>query len=258
MIDLTYGLRREQALQHGIRFGHFDSARFGLHLHARTSMTPHEKEAIASIPHMQGVVDMSHLLGHRVYENREITYIFYRFGVEKQPTHELYNAHSARDFHTTIENLLMQEFDQELHDSFEPDFYYTGKCKDVVVTDEYNLKRLRVELTFDLHPFKIDKHLESEDLFDSFNFDLDAFHNGLRFTVASGQPLRLYNTSLKVLLPEIQLISGSASLQNEGGRATLVSGAARRYPGFRLQKGMNDIQVTGNGVVQFDWRKERI
>jgi hypothetical protein len=265
-LDLIYGRPAEQAVQHGIRFGNFDSLRFRLHQHDRTAITPTEKEVTANIPYAQGVVDMSGLLGNRIYANRAITYVFYRFGVHTHPPEARnprrhHSSHTARDFQTTIENLLMVGFDQELIDSYEPDFHYIGKCREVIVEDEYSRNRLRVQITFDLYPFKIANHTESEDLFDPFNFDLDAFHNGLSYTISGSQRLLLYNASQKVLMPLVRVGGGGLTLQNQEGMAspiTLEPGAAQTYRTFRLWLGMNTIDLHGSGTVWFDWRKERI
>jgi len=259
MIDITHGLSIEQSPRHYIEFGLFDSRRFGLNLHERQGNTPNEKEITTSIPYMQGVVDMSNLLGHRVYDNREITYTFYRFGVNRKGT--------ARDFQTTITNLLMREFDQQLDDSFEPDFFYQGKCREVVVTDDYDRNRLRIEITFDLYPFKIAKHTEGDDLFDPFNFDIDAFHNGLRFAVTNQQrTIHLYNASQLVLRPEITTNVNDVELSRDGNEwIPLRNGTAIVYRSheFRLALGMNELRLrrrngTGTATVLFNWRKERI
>ena len=254
MIDITHGLNMEQSPSNYIEFGHFDSRRFGLNLHERIGDTPSEKGITTSIPYMQGVVDMSNLLGNRIYDNRGITYVFYRFGVNRKGT--------ARDFQTTITNLLMREFDQRLEDSFEPDFFYQGKCQEVVVIDDYDRNRLRIEITFDLYPFKIAKHTEGDDLFDPFNFDIDAFHDGLNFIITE-QPstIQLYNASQLVLRPLVTA-SGAIELTRAGRRTLeLEVGTERTYRDFRLEQGMNTLtlrSLSGNANISFDWRKERI
>ena len=258
MIDITHGLSIEQSPRHYIEFGLFDSRRFGLNLHERQGNTPNEKEITTSIPYMQGVVDMSNLLGHRVYDNREITYTFYRFGVNRKGT--------ARDFQTTITNLLMREFDQQLDDSFEPDFFYRGKCQEVVVTDDYDRNRLRIEITFDLYPFKIARNTEADDLFDPFNFDIDAFHNGLNFTVTN-QPrtIHLYNASQLVLRPVVTASAADIELLRDNREPIPLrqgTGIVARPHEFRLSQGMNVLTLrrrgAGTATVSFDWRKERI
>jgi len=281
-IDLTHGLDTSQVPQNYIRFGkfsesdrptdcthcsncescsdcgyYFNSRRFGLYLHERIAPTPPESEVTARIPFRQGVVDMSNLLGNRIYNNREITFVFYRFGVQKNI------SSTARDFQTTIENLLMREFDQRLDDSFEPDFHYVGKCKEVLVTDEYHRNRLRVEITFDLYPFKIDNHMESADLFDAFNFDIDAFQrieHGLSFNVSGTTTIKLYNSGQKVLTPTVHVSGGDVTLTCERTVCRLEEDSSRQYPGFRMLLGMNivTLSVSGAATVNFDWRKERI
>ena len=255
---MIHGLSLEQSPRHYIEFGHFDSRRFGLHLHERTGDTPSEKEVTTSIPYMQGVVDISNILGNRIYDNREITYTFYRFGASRRGT--------ARDFQTTITNLLMREFDQQLDDSFEPDFFYRGKCQEVVVTDDYDRNRLRIEITMDLYPFKIARHTEGDDLFDPFNFDIDAFHDGLRFTITNQERIiHLYNASQLVLRPEITTSVDDVELSKDGNEwMPLSSGTAALYRPyeFRLELGLNELRLrrssAGTTTVLFNWRKERI
>ena len=263
--DLTNGLDLHQSPQHYITFGLFDSRRFRLNLHERTAPTPNEKEVLANIPYRQGVIDVSNLLGNRIYEQREITYSFYRFGV---------NRGHARDFQTTIENLLMGAFDTRLDDSYEPDFHYMGKCREVSVRDDYDRLRLRVDITFDLYPFKIDNHDESADLFDPFNFDLDAFQNGLVFELkqinlfgevegaqAEAQRIRLYNASQKTHHPTVKVSSGTVTIEINGIEHVFIEGE-EKYPHFRLKPGMNDILIKfvsdEDVTVALDWRKERI
>jgi phage-related protein len=258
---LNYGMSMDEFPQHCIKYGNFDSKRFRLHLNERMAGTPSEKEVTASIPYMQGVVDMSRLLGNRIYANREITYVFYRFGVDmhrasERSMHPKNSSHTARDFQTTIENQTMCGFDEILYDSFEPDFHYIGKCKEITVEDEYSVNRLRVEIKFDLYPFKIANHTEAEDLFDPFNFDMDAFHNGLTFAVSGGQRILLYNASQKVLTPTV---TGTSNMRIEkDGAIYEVRSGETQTPGLRLKLGMNELQVSGTGTLRFDWRKERI
>ena len=265
MLDITQGLLMHAVPRHYIAFGPFDSRDFGLNLHQRTAPTPPEKEILATIPYRQGVIDMSNLLGHRVYDNRQITYTFYRFGVKQN---------SARDFQTTIENLLMRAFDQQLIDSYEPDFYYSGKCQEVQVIDEYNRNRIRIQLTFDLYPFKMDKNMEQADLFDPFNFDLDAFQGAplgleaLHFEVThEPRTLNLYNASQQVVNPIIQTATSGIRLSHHHHELNVLPGQARTYPSFRLAQGMNTVilrldettpATTPLALMSFNWRKERI
>lgn len=259
MIDLTHGLRMQNTTSNYITFGLFQSRRFNLFLHERVAQTPAEKEVTASIPYMQGVVDLSNLIGNRIYENRTITYTFYRFGVGVSRI----SPNTARDYQTTIENLVMGEFAQRLDDSYEPDFHYTGKCKEVIVTDEYSHRRLKVEITFDLYPFKIDNHMESADLFDAFNFDLDAFQDDISFNVSEeGRNILLYNAGQRTISPVVRADSSGITLLSDGITHKILEGAFT-YPNLRLKPGMNEAYISGSSEISganiaFDFRKERI
>jgi len=259
--DLTHGLDMSQSPANYIIFGNFDSRRFRLNLHERVANMSKEKEVIADIPYHQGVIDVSNILGNRIYEQREITYSFYRFGV---------NRGLACDFQTTIENLLMSGFDDCLTDSYEPDFYYTGKCKDIEVIDDYDRKRLRIQITFDLYPFKIDKHWESRDLFDPFNFDLDAFQNNLIFNrhfnhEGHTENILLYNASMRTHKPRVTLNAGDVELSVNGVTHYFIAPETEdENHRLRLKPGFNTVQArrlmsSANSVrISFDWRKERI
>ena len=59
-----------------ISFGDFNSRDAGWYLQKREAPTPDEKEIVESIPFMQGVLDLSRLLGQRVFESSELTYAF--------------------------------------------------------------------------------------------------------------------------------------------------------------------------------------
>lgn len=262
--DLTDGLEAQWNIEHEITFGKFRSFRLGLHLHERLAVTPVEKEVKVDIPYRQGAIDMSRLTGGRIFYNRTITYVFYRFNVEQKNAKVL-----ANHFQTTIENLLMREFDQELHDSYDPEFHYKGKCSEVVVLDEYSHKRLRVEITFDLYPFKISNRAESTDLFDPLNFELDVFQDELRFAVGtSWQTIQVYNAGHKIVAPSIIAQNSAGATIATTGLEISMNGRIYRPTGepnfarIRLTPGVNVLQLRRTtGSVQWmrlDWQKEWI
>ena len=199
----------EHEIRHGIQFGDFDSRCFRLFLHERIAPTPKEKEVKVSIPYRQGLIDLSGIMGQRVYENREITYIFYRFGVAMDDAGVIQSA---------IENLLMREIETELYDSYEPAFYYRGKCREIFVDDDYPHNRLRIEMTFDLHPFKFRHELESElreaEVFDQFIFDIDTFQHSytqdalvVDHSAGQSQQVVIHNNSKRNVRPIINSIA---------------------------------------------------
>lgn len=280
MIDLSNGLTFSLTPEHYIVFGDFDSRHFGLHLNKREASTPSEKTVTASLPHAQGVVDLSNLRGVRNYSNREIVYTFYRFYVKQE------NANASQ---TTIENLVMREFHQTLTDSFEPNYHYTGKCSGVEIEDDYEYKRFVVKITFDLYPFKIGNYPEGNDLWDPFNFNIDVFQK-VEFEV--GDPNIEEEGNLDIVLfnasqnTHSQIISFSAAPLPPEGTATsgpwyAMAGpkidmdgktyvaedvlASDYYLGgglplnrFRFRTGENRFTLRGIGTAKFTWHKELI
>src|SRR5690625_1096386 len=77
MIDLTNGLpNMVTGPKEGFERSGKHTRDFGMWLIDRQAPTPTEKEILESIPFMQGSYDFSNILGERVFENRQLTYVF--------------------------------------------------------------------------------------------------------------------------------------------------------------------------------------
>ncbi|MCL2545591.1 MAG: hypothetical protein FWE06_00155 [Oscillospiraceae bacterium] len=233
--NVTNRLSAEKEITHGIRFGKFNSKEHKLFLHERVAPTPQEKEIKVSVPYQQGCVDMSHLLGHRVYENRTITYTFYRFGVAKNESGNMQSA---------ITNLVMLNFDEPLHDSYESGFFYRGKCREVLVVDEYAHRRLRVEMTFELHPFKLRNDAEI-----------------LRWSVLWDSPTNVHIFNNGVLpIPLTLLSTGYVNIGLNDNQLQEVP--PNRPTLFKLRPGQNEIWMHANRFlftgadITLTWREE--
>lgn len=250
IIDVTNGFSAKKIPQHGIKFGDFSSRNFNLFLQERVAPTPQEKPVSVSVPYRQGSIDMSGILGRRIYENRTISYIFYRFGVKQ---------HESNILQTTIENLVMRETKAELHDSFEPNFYYTGKCREVLVREQYTHKRVEIEMIFDLHPLKRRKVTESKVGFDDFNFDLDVFHERMSLGEAElltieadtqDEAMNIFNSGKQVAPLVINDISGGRITVNNGNTLLLLPG--NNVVTLHLDSGSTSARAV------LDWQKELI
>lgn len=262
-IDLTNGLTIDRAPQHYIIFGNFDSREYGMHLHERFAPTPEEKVNAITIPHRQGVVDFSNISGNRVYENREIVYTFYLPDVAQS---------NANTIQTAFENQIMREFDQTLQDSYDPEYHYIGKCSGVETTDDYAYRRLIIEITFTLYPFKVSNCPEGSDDWDTFHFDTDVFQD-VKFSIGAGKTVnaRLYNAGQSTRSPVITIDVTSGDLPDDGAYFHITkNGVTHSYAfgsiansRFRLQLGVNDLTLTSTltavaWTVELTWHKELI
>lgn len=256
MMELIGGLKLETELLHHIVFGNFDSKDFELYLAGRNAPTPPERQVTVSVPYRHGVIDLSHLRGERMYDNREITYTFYRFGLSR-------NAEAGM-VQTTLENLLMGEFQQTLYDSYEPFFHYKGKCTGVSVQDDFEYGRLIVEVVFELYPFKIANAPESWDLFDGFNFNLDVTQAAMcGRSVTNGETIQIINpgrNTCDMLVTASKAMRVLVSKDNKFGSPDptyeIKAGGGNRV---RLLPGENWTiweNFSGTGYVTLDLYKE--
>lgn len=151
-------------IKEGFRFNGKHSKDFGMRLKSRSAPTPEEKSIIEDLPFVQGVYDFSMMLGDRIFNNRPIKYQFETYERE-------YGNRKVAE--TVIKNWLMRKGIQPLYDDHDRGFHYLAKCTDVSVEDDHQGGRLLIEITFDAYPFMISDLPEGNDVWDTFNFELD-------------------------------------------------------------------------------------
>lgn len=229
-MNLTNGTNLTTDIKHYIKFGEFDSKELDLHLSSRNAPTPQEKQIAVNIPFRHGSVDLSALGGKRIYENREITYTFYKFNIEQDKVNQL---------QTKIENALMAPSKDELHDNFDPDFHYVGKCINIETEDEYQQKILKFTITFELYPFKISNNLEGQKQYfvtESDDVEIICNEDGIN--------------------PDIE--TNSAFTVSINGNDYSFGTGFYSSSRIQLKKGVNKLTLKGNGTIKFSWRKEVI
>lgn len=164
MINLDNGLDLSVKVKEHVVFGDFNSLDRNMYLIDRSAPTPSEKEAIESIPFMQGTFDFSMIMGERVFANRSVSYTFHLYEED----------YDTRKFsQTAFENELMRKGRVKLTDTYSPGYYFLGKCTSVDTQDDHEYNRLIVSVEFDCYPFKISTLAEGHDLWDEINFELD-------------------------------------------------------------------------------------
>lgn len=137
---------------------------FDLTLVSRDAPAPEDVEVIETVPWRSGVVDFSLMMGEPIKENRSLTYNL--VGVERDPIRKLLTK-------TKITNWLMDGRIREIYDDGEPGYYYLGKCVGVTLENDDGIGKVEYEIEFDCYPFKISRYAEGNDIWDTFNFELD-------------------------------------------------------------------------------------
>lgn len=230
----------------GFTFNGTHTGELGLRLIDRSAPTPTKRLIQEDVAFMNGVHDFSRILGEDTYENREISYSFLI------PERRYRNRAHAE---TVIKNRYMQGGIGELDDTHDPNYTYRGQCIDVDVTDDWQSHKLDVTITFDVYPFKIAKLAEGNDIWDTFNFDLDVMQD-VSFEVDGTKNITLYNNGIPSVRPKIE-VTGNLTITN-GTTSVTLNSQTFESDQFRLMPGENDLTLEGNGTVTFTFYKELI
>ncbi|WP_079708626.1 hypothetical protein [Paraliobacillus ryukyuensis] len=244
MTDLTNGLKEIGFIVEGFSRNGKHTKEYNMWLESREAPTPPEKVVNESIPFMQGSYDFSTILGERVYENRSLSYTF--IVLNRDYDHR-------KTFQTAIENWLMKDGFAPLRDDHSNGYDYIAKCTSVDTSDR--IGGLLVKIEFEAYPFKVSNLLEGNDIWDTFNFELDVAQI-TAFDVEVSKEVTLYNVGATSIVPTI--IADASFTIYKGTQTYNVSAGETKSPLFRFDTGENTMTITGNGHIDFQFYKELI
>ncbi len=244
MLDLTNGLSATMNIAEGISRNGIHTKEYNMWLVDRQAPTPEEKSIIESLPFVQGHYDFSTILGGRVYENRPLSYQF-----------EIINRNyqNRKSIQTSLENWLMKGGYEVLYDDHEPGYYWMAKCTRVNTADTYG--GLTINIEFDAYPFKISELEEGNDIWDTFNFELDVAQV-TEYTINGSTDVMLYNVGASNLTPTIKA-SAPMTIIKSGVTYHITAGETKSSE-FVLFQGENRLTIQGNGTIEFLFHKELI
>ncbi|MDT2830017.1 hypothetical protein P7H62_14200 [Vagococcus carniphilus] len=231
-------------IKEGIIFDRFDSKRHGLYLFERDAPTPSEKEITEDIPFMQGVHDFSMILGERVFENRDITYVFKKYNIHYENRKTLENK---------IKDELMSVGQNKIIDTHDPVYYWFGKAKSVKVDDDHEKNKLVVTIVFDCYPFLLKNNAYFDDVWDTFNFDYDVA-NWSRYKINGKRTITLINTGSTAVSPTV-IASSPMTIIIDGDTYSIPAGTSSNVF-IKISRGINKIAVSGNGEISVLFRME--
>ena len=108
-------------------------------------------------------------------------------------------------------------------------------------------------MTFDCYPFRISEYYEGHDIWDIFNFELD-YAQQTSFTITNSTDIILYNPSAISITPTV-ICTSDMTIQMNDTTYKFVAGTTKDYR-FKLAKGENHMTITGQGDIEFKFRKE--
>ena len=217
---------------------------FGLkRFNSKEHKSPNKNKIYENIPFMNGTYDFSNIYGSCNYSDRELNYSFL-IEVENE---EVMNYKKI-----AIENWLLGTNSKSiLIDEDLKGYYYMAECTEVNFDNYYNFGL--IDVTFNAYPFKIGESYEGNNLWDSFNFELDVLQD-TKFTVNGTSNVSIYNSSIIDIEPEI-VASSSFEITLDGKKYAVEAGTSKDYR-FKLRKGNNNLTLKGNGTIEFRFRKE--
>lgn len=150
---------------YGIRFNGHHSSEFGLRiLQGKQIGFPTKIKSLVTIPHSSNEYDFSSVVGVQAYSDRTVSIPFH---INKMDKESLYNEW------TKIVNWLMgTDSKTPLYDDLMDEYYYMAEVRE---SPEFNelLTRGTLTVNFTCYPFRISKLREGNDIWDTFNFELD-------------------------------------------------------------------------------------
>ena len=217
---------------------------FGLkRFNSKEHKAPVKNKIYESIPFMNGSYDFSNIYGSPSYSDRELNYSFLI---------EIENEEVMNYKKIAIENWLLGTNSKSiLIDEDLKGYYYMAECTDVNFDNYYSFGL--IDITFTAYPFKIGEAYEGNNLWDSFNFELDVLQD-TKFTVNGTSSVSINNPSVIDIEPEI-IASSQFEITLDNKKYTVKAGASKDYR-FKLRKGNNNLTLKGDGTIEFRFRKE--
>lgn len=206
-----------------------------------------KQKNLITVPFSNVQYDFSELYGSQVYEPRPITYVFTI--MDKQQLNVQY-VHTIK---TKLLNWLSATQGKvRLYDDAIPGYYFLAEF-DEGGSFQDNWTSGLLTANFTAYPFMIADLPEGNDIWDSFNFELDVAQQ-IRFDVKGSLSINLLNVGTPDVTPDI--IASSAMTLRKGEVTMQVPSGKSRSDDFTLQHGDNTINITGNGAIEFVYYKE--
>ncbi|MGG5740469.1 phage tail protein [Bacillus cereus group sp. IBL03679] len=210
---------------------------------------PSKEKIVVKVPFSNVEYDFSEVYGSQTYTSRPLKY---DFNVLKRGN---WTPHALHMEKTKLINWLMNSKGrQKLYDDDIPGYYFLAEIEsESSFEDDFETGTLSV--TFRAYPFMIAELYEGNDIWDTFNFDLDVAQT-TKFTVNGSLKVILLNVGASDVVPEI-ITSNQMRISKTGVSYTVPAGITKDK-GFVLKSGENPIEITGSGTISFRFYKELI
>nr|DAE10367.1 MAG TPA: distal tail protein [Siphoviridae sp. ctwrX9] len=223
---------------------------FGITVSEKDIGFPDKNKIKVQVPFSNTEYDFSEIYGEQTYTERTLS-----FTLNVLEKHKNIDTEKVNILETQLSNWLMDSGGkQRLYDDSLPGYYYLAEVEGGMNFDELqNHGTLTVEFT--AYPFIIGDLREGNDIWDTFNFELDVAQI-TDFTVNGSLDVMLYNVGTPNLSPIIN-VSAPMTINIDGKTFNIPAGKSQST-NFVLRPGENNLTITGNGTIEFLFYKELI
>ncbi|TCW59005.1 hypothetical protein EC917_101259 [Bacillus thuringiensis] len=210
---------------------------------------PSKEKIIVQVPFSNVEYDFSELYGSQTYGSRELKY---QFNILRRGN---YTPHAMQIEKTKLINWLMNTNGRKkLYDDTIPGYYFLAEVESAAdFQDDWETGTMTV--SFRAYPFMIAELHEGNDIWDSFNFDLDVAQT-TDFIVKGALTVTLLNVGTPDAVPEIKT-SNSMKIIKDGVTYSVPAGVTKDK-NFVLKSGENVLRINGSGTISFRFYKELI
>lgn len=214
----------------------------------RLIMTPEKVKIKVSVPFMSNVLDFSTVgsMGDIVYKQREIDLIFSIYATSKW---DLMNKR------TLAMNWLKDQPKSKLIFDDDPGFYYLGEIETTdssEFTENYTYGEFKAIFICD--PYKYSNELYGDLLWDDIDFNLPDYIQDTQFDVVGSKTVTIYVPGNHSIVPTVVVDANMSCILNSY-TANFIPTNNTDFQ-FILKPGLNTIQITGTGNIDFQFEKE--
>ncbi|MDN6291073.1 MAG: phage tail protein, partial [Tetragenococcus koreensis] len=210
---------------------------------------PEKEKALVKVPFSDVEYDFSKLYGDQNMSTRTLSYTFHVFDRRVNTPEQVNHLKTRAVNHFMQTNKMI-----ELYDDAYPNWHFLAEVRDA---PSFNEDSIIGELTieFEAYKFMIGNEIEGNDIWDIFDFDFDVAQT-TKVNIDTFRQVFLINSSPTVVSPTVK--ASSDFVIDFNGVTYLVDKGWSSDPDFRLTSKINILNVTGNGTIEFNWRKEMI
>lgn len=205
----------------GAVFGDKFSKDYGAIMNYARITPPAIKENYVDIVGGDSSIDLTEAVGGIVFGDGAIEFMFTLSDFEKKES-------MKNDFHGKRMKIILER---------EPSFYYDGRV--TCTKDEWVSGHYELYFTAKVKPYKYEKR--------------ETLHREKVDSVA--KEIKLFNSRMPIM-PEIA-VEGNINLTYEGERYIMSTGIYQ-IPEVTLYEGLNRMEVSGKGNIQFKYRRGRL